>query len=59
MQRGGAYVAEVMKMMEHVESKEDSPKQIVTTHQHHTNSTQRYVKQSRILSKVKQSKEKT
>jgi hypothetical protein len=41
----GAHMAEVMKLMECVESKEDPLIQIVRTHQHHTNST--------LLQKVK------
>jgi len=39
MQIEGAYVAEIVKLMEYVESKEHSLKQVVRTHQHHTNST--------------------
>jgi hypothetical protein len=38
MQVGGAYIAEVTKLMECVESKEDALPQIVTS-QHHINST--------------------
>jgi hypothetical protein len=38
MQTEGAYIAEVMKFMEYVESK-DLLTQIVRTHQHNTNST--------------------
>jgi len=34
----GAYIAEVMKLMEYVESKEDPLIQIVRTHQHYKNS---------------------
>jgi hypothetical protein len=39
MQIGAAYTAEVMKLMEYLESKEDSLIQVVRTHQHHTNKT--------------------
>jgi hypothetical protein len=35
----GAHTAEVMKLIEYVESKEDPLIQIVRTHQRHTNST--------------------
>jgi hypothetical protein len=34
-----AYIAEVVKFMEYVESKEDALIQILVTHQQHTNST--------------------
>jgi len=44
MQREGAYIAEVMKLMKYVECKEDSVIQIVRTHQYHTNSTLRIVR---------------
>jgi hypothetical protein len=33
----GAYTAEVMKLMEYVESKADPLIQIIRTHQHHMN----------------------
>jgi hypothetical protein len=35
----GAYIAEVMKLMEYEERKEDPLIKIVRTHQHHTSST--------------------
>jgi len=35
----GDYIAEVMKLMEFGQSKEDPLIQIVRTHQHHTDST--------------------
>jgi hypothetical protein len=38
MQTEGAYTAEVTKLKEYVESKEDSLIQVVRTHQPHTNS---------------------
>jgi acylphosphatase len=38
-QTEGAYIAEVMKLMGHVQSNEDTTIQIVRTHQHHTYST--------------------
>jgi len=53
---GGAYTAEVMKLMEYVESREDPLIQIVRTQQHHTNSN--HLKLLRILRdlfRVKQS----
>jgi hypothetical protein len=34
-----AYIAEVVKLMEYVESKEDPLTQIVRKHEHHINST--------------------
>jgi hypothetical protein len=37
IQTEGAYIAEVMKLMEHVESKEDPLDQTVNTKRHHTN----------------------
>jgi hypothetical protein len=39
MQIEGFYIAEVMKLKEYVESKEDPLIQIVRTHQHHAKST--------------------
>jgi hypothetical protein len=39
MHTKGAYITEVMKLMEYTGSKEDPLIQIVRTHQHHTNST--------------------
>jgi len=39
MQIEGAYIAEVMKLMECVESKEDLLIRTVRTHKHHTYST--------------------
>jgi hypothetical protein len=39
MQIEGAYIAEVVKLMECAESKGDPLIQIVRTHQHHTNLT--------------------
>jgi hypothetical protein len=60
MQIEGSYTAEVMKLMEYVDRKEDPLIQIVRTHQHHTNST--HLKQLKILRnlfKVKQSKPET
>jgi hypothetical protein len=39
MQIEGTYIAEVMKLIECVGSKEDAVMQVVRTHQHHTNST--------------------
>jgi hypothetical protein len=52
----GAYVTEVMKLMEYVESKEDSLIQIVRTHQHSTLfQTVKNVKKS-LESEIKQMK---
>jgi len=39
MQREGAYIAEVMKLMECVGSEEGQLIKVVVTHLHHTNST--------------------
>jgi hypothetical protein len=39
MQVEGTYIAETIKLVEYVESKEDPLTQIVRTHQHNTNST--------------------
>jgi hypothetical protein len=39
MQIEGACIADVMKLVEYVESKADPLIQVVRTHQHHTNST--------------------
>jgi hypothetical protein len=39
MRLEGAYIAEVMKLMERAESKEDLLIQIVRTHRHHTDSS--------------------
>jgi hypothetical protein len=36
MQTEGAYITEVKKLMEYVESKEDPLTQIARTHQHYT-----------------------
>jgi hypothetical protein len=44
MQIKRAYVAEVMILMEYVESKEDPLIKMVRTHQHHTCSTLRQIK---------------
>jgi hypothetical protein len=43
MQIEGDYIAEVMKLMEFGQSKEDPLIQIVRTHQHHTDSTIRQI----------------
>jgi hypothetical protein len=39
MQIEGAYISEVMKLVQCVESREDALIKIVRTHRHHTNST--------------------
>jgi hypothetical protein len=60
MKTEGAYVAEVTRLMEYVESKEYPLIRIVRTHQHHTNSTPlQAVKILRNLFKVIYRKEKT
>jgi hypothetical protein len=57
MQIEGAYIAEVMKLMEYIESKEDPLIHIVIICQHHINSTLLHTLNNfKNLSKVEQSK---
>jgi hypothetical protein len=56
MQTEGAYIAEVMILMEYVENKEGPLIQIVRTRQYHANSTLLQLHILRNIFEVKQSK---